>query len=130
MENQQESKGSPERSELVSEDGKNLKAVVCQRCGSKVLCPGMAVFTHNQLFLPSMRKKSGLSNADGSEDGDTLTAHWLVDDMFGFENVGFTKDVGRIKYLICADCEIGPIGWHCLDDKKKYYVALDRVNHE
>lgn len=83
-----------------------------------------------QLFLPSMRKKSGLSNADGSEDGDTLTAHWLVDDMFGFENVGFTKDVGRIKYLICADCEIGPIGWHCLDDKKKYYVALDRVNHE
>uniref|UniRef100_A0A3P9PF73 Guanine nucleotide exchange factor MSS4 n=1 Tax=Poecilia reticulata TaxID=8081 RepID=A0A3P9PF73_POERE len=119
-----------ERSDLVSEDGKNIKSVLCQRCGSKVLCPGMAVFAENELFLPSMRKKSSLSNTEGSVDGDTLTAHWLVDDMFSFENVGFTKDVGKIKYLICADCEIGPIGWHCLDDKKKFYVALDRVNHE
>lgn len=76
-----------------------------------------------------MRKKSGLSNTEGSVDGDTLTAHWFVEDMFTFENVGFTKDVGRIKYLICADCEIGPIGWHCLDDKTSFYVALERVNH-
>uniref|UniRef100_A0A3B5MKC0 Guanine nucleotide exchange factor MSS4 n=1 Tax=Xiphophorus couchianus TaxID=32473 RepID=A0A3B5MKC0_9TELE len=124
---------SPSRkdsSDLVSEDGKNIKSVLCQRCGSKVLCPGMAVFAEIELFLPSMRKKSSLSNTEGSVDGDTLTAHWLVDDMFSFENVGFTKDVGKIKYLICADCEIGPIGWHCLDDKKKFYIALDRVNHE
>lgn len=76
-----------------------------------------------------MRKKSGLNNTEGSVDGDTLTAHWFVDDMFSFENVGFTNDVGRIKYLICADCEIGPIGWHCLDDKRSFYVALERVNH-
>ncbi|XP_047203883.1 guanine nucleotide exchange factor MSS4 [Girardinichthys multiradiatus] len=130
MDNNQESKDGTDRSDLVSEDGKNTKSVLCQRCGSKVLCPGMAVFTENELFLPSMRKKSGLSNAEASVDGDTLTSHWLVDDMFSFENVGFTKDVGRIKYLICADCEIGPIGWHCLDDKKQFYVALDRVNHE
>ncbi|KAM9408675.1 guanine nucleotide exchange factor MSS4 [Pholidichthys leucotaenia] len=125
----QESSESAVRSELVSEDGKNNKSVLCQRCGSKVLCPGTAVLAEKQLFLPSMRKKSGLSNVEGSLDGDTLTAHWVVDDMFTFENVGFTNDVGRIKYLICADCEIGPIGWHCLDDKKSFYIALDRVNH-
>nr|XP_008524727.1 PREDICTED: guanine nucleotide exchange factor MSS4 [Equus przewalskii] len=82
-----------------------------------------------QLFLPSMRKKPAL--ADGSNpDGDILQEHWLVDDMFIFENVGFTKDVGNIKFLVCADCEIGPIGWHCLDDKKSFYVALERVSHE
>lgn len=86
-------------------------------------------FFSHQLFLPSMRKKSGLSSTEGSVDGDTLTAHWFVDDMYTFENVGFTKDVGNIKYLICADCEIGPIGWHCLDDKKSFYVAVERVNH-
>ncbi|XP_058389824.1 guanine nucleotide exchange factor MSS4 isoform X1 [Diceros bicornis minor] len=81
------------------------------------------------LFLPSMRKKPAL--ADGSNpDGDLLQEHWLVDDMFIFENVGFTKDVGNIKFLVCADCEIGPIGWHCLDDKKSFYVALERVSHE
>ena len=89
----------------------------------------MLSFFSHQLFLPSMRKKSGLSSTEGSVDGDTLTAHWFVDDMYTFENVGFTKDVGNIKYLICADCEIGPIGWHCLDDKKSFYVAVERVNH-
>lgn len=93
---------------------------ICNEC----LC----IISH-QLFLPSMRKKSNLSATEASVDGDTLTAHWFVDDMFTFENVGFTKDVGRIKYLICADCEIGPIGWHCLDDKKCFYVAVDRVDH-
>lgn len=89
---------------------------------------GCVVFSF-QLILPSMRKKSNLSATEDSVDRDTLTAHWLVGDMFDFENVGFTNDVGRIKYLICADCEIGPIGWHCLDDKIGYYVAIDRVNH-
>lgn len=82
-----------------------------------------------QLFLPSMRKKPAL--ADGSSpDGDLLQEHWLVDNMFIFENVGFTKDVGNIKFLVCADCETGPIGWHCLDDKNSFYVALERVSHE
>lgn len=82
-----------------------------------------------QLFLPSMRKKPAL--ADGSSpDGDLVQEHWLVDDMFVFENVGFTKDVGNVKFLVCADCEIGPIGWHCLDDKNRFYVALERVSHE
>ncbi|KAJ7999912.1 hypothetical protein DPEC_G00199330 [Dallia pectoralis] len=120
---------SVDRSTLVSEDGTNLKSVLCQRCGSKVLCPGMGVFAEKELFLPSMRKKTTITQSEGSVDGDTLTSHWLVDDMYTFENVGFTKDVGRIKYLICADCEIGPIGWHCLDDIKSFYVALERVNH-
>lgn len=124
------SEGSAEQSSLVSEEGKNMKSVVCQRCGSKVLCAGTAVLTEKELFLPSMRKKNNINQADGTLDGDTLTAHWLVDDMYTFENVGFTKDVGKVKYLICADCEIGPIGWHSLDDKKSFYVALDRVNHE
>ncbi|KAL4622440.1 guanine nucleotide exchange factor MSS4 [Arapaima gigas] len=121
--------GCKHREELVSEDGKNSKSVVCQRCGSKVLSPGSAQFAEKELFLPSMRKKTGIVGAEGTMDGDTLTAHWLVDDMYTFENVGFTKDVGKVKYLICADCEIGPIGWHCLDDKKSFYVALERVSH-
>ncbi|XP_072804975.1 guanine nucleotide exchange factor MSS4 isoform X2 [Vicugna pacos] len=109
------------RSELVSAEGRNRKAVLCQRCGSRVLQPGAALF--------SRRQKPAL--ADGSSpEGDLLQEHWLVDDMFIFENVGFTKDVGNVKFLVCADCEIGPIGWHCLDDKKSFYVALERVSHE
>ncbi|XP_051967248.1 guanine nucleotide exchange factor MSS4-like [Xyrauchen texanus] len=89
-----------------------------KKFGSKVFCPGMAVFAEKeQLFLPSMRKKASIGQSDGTLEGVTLIAHWLVDDMSTFENGGFTKDVGKVKYIICADCEIGPIGWHCLDDK-------------
>lgn len=52
----------------------------------------------------------------------------MVADMFHFENVGFSKNVGNIKYLVCADCEVGPIGWHCIDTKISY-VANQRVKH-
>ena len=91
--------------------------------------PALACVLPLQLFLPYMRKKPALASGGGPE-GDLLQEHWLVEDMFTFENVGFTKDVGNIKFLVCADCEVGPIGWHCLDDKDSFYVALDRVSHE
>lgn len=43
--------GGVDPSGLVSEDGKNVKSVVCQRCGSKVLCPGMAVFAEKEVIF-------------------------------------------------------------------------------
>ena len=48
----------------------------------------------------------------------------------GSGHIGFTKSVDNetIKYLICADCDVGPIGWHCISTKKNY-VALARVKH-
>ncbi|NXG13817.1 MSS4 factor, partial [Grallaria varia] len=113
---------------LVCAQGRNLRAVLCQRCGSRVLLPGAATFARRELLLPAMRKKAAAAAAGGG--GDVLWEHWLVRDMFSFENVGFTRDVGNVKFLVCADCEAGPIGWHCLDDKDSFYVALERVAHE
>lgn len=52
MDNQEQcspSEGCVDRSTLVSGVGKNIKSVLCQRCGSKVLCPGMAVFTEKEV---------------------------------------------------------------------------------
>lgn len=61
---------------------------------------------------------------------DALTDFWQVSGMFTFENVGFSNAVEGIKYLICADCEQGPIGW-CLDsDRETLYVSHDRVNYK
>ncbi|XP_068275401.1 guanine nucleotide exchange factor MSS4 [Nyctibius grandis] len=118
---------APGSAELVCAQGRNLKAVLCQRCGSRVLLPGAATFARRELLLPAMRKKAAAAAGGG---GDVVREHWLVRDMFSFENVGFTRDVGNVKFLVCADCEAGPIGWHCLDDKDSFYVALDRVAHE
>ncbi|XP_075377767.1 guanine nucleotide exchange factor MSS4 [Mycteria americana] len=119
---------APGSAELVCAQGRNLKAVLCQRCGSRVLLPGAATFARRELLLPTMRKKAAAAAAGGG--GDVVREHWLVRDMFSFENVGFTRDVGNVKFLVCADCEAGPIGWHCLDDKDSFYVALERVAHE
>ncbi|XP_055584348.1 guanine nucleotide exchange factor MSS4 [Falco biarmicus] len=118
---------APGSAGLVCAQGRNLKAVLCQRCGSRVLLPGAATFAHRELLLPAMRKKAAAAASGG---GDVVREHWLVRDMFSFENVGFTRDVGNVKFLVCADCEAGPIGWHCLDDKDSFYVALERVAHE
>lgn len=39
-------------SELVSAEGRNRKAVLCQRCGSRVLQPGTALFSRRQVGRP------------------------------------------------------------------------------
>ena len=74
-----------------------------------------------------MFKKNVESQPD---EGESLKDYWMVEDMYTFDNVGFTNSVGTVKYLICADCEIGPIGWHDTNNKKRFYIALDRVKHK
>ena len=79
------------------------------------------------MFIPNMTEKYKIGTEPA---GDTLTQFWLVEDMFHFENVGFSKTVDQtLKYLICADCEIGPIGWHSLSNTKEYFIATERVNY-
>ncbi|XP_047390111.1 guanine nucleotide exchange factor MSS4-like [Sciurus carolinensis] len=78
------------------------------------------------------KRKAGLRQPGGSrvlQPGAALFSR-LVDDVLIFEDVGFPKGVGDIKFLVCADCEIGPIGWHCLDDKDSFCVALEWVSQE
>eukprot|EP00118_Oscarella_pearsei_P026311 m.309752 g.309752 ORF g.309752 m.309752 type:complete len:129 (+) comp47612_c0_seq1:153-539(+) len=111
-------------------DGKNAKAVVCKKCGSKVLKPEQAVLIDKEIDLPpTTRSKSSGGAGSESVDVEKLSRFWLVRDLFTFENVGFSNTVGTVKYLCCADCEIGPIGWHDVGDKTRYYVSVSRVNY-
>ncbi|KAL5022792.1 hypothetical protein ScPMuIL_001947 [Solemya velum] len=103
----------------------NASQLHCQRCSSIVLLPQKAkLLTTTEFYLPFMYKKNVESLPT---EGETLQNFWVVDDMFTFENIGFSNTVDRIKYLICADCEIGPIGWHDISDKKAFYIAVDRI---
>lgn len=51
--------------------------------------------------------------------------------MTDFENVGFCNTVEGIKYLICADCEIGPLGYHdthsAAGGQPLFHIAVSRV---
>lgn len=49
MDDNQQSSETSDRSDLVSENGKNSKSIVCQRCGSKVLCEGTALFAEKEV---------------------------------------------------------------------------------
>lgn len=49
MDDNQQSSETSDRSDLVSENGKNSKSIVCQRCGSKVLCVGTAVLAEKEV---------------------------------------------------------------------------------
>nr|BAN21248.1 conserved hypothetical protein [Riptortus pedestris] len=109
--------------ELIT-NGKNKFTVYCSRCPSKILNSGMASYSETTYNLPQMHHKK-----DGNpSEGEDITGYWQVADIYTFENLGFSNTVDKIKYLICADCEIGPIGWHDLSSKQSY-IALSRVKH-
>lgn len=112
--------------ENLIEDGKNSKLIVCQRCPSKILRPRLGNYQEIEFNLPYMTKKP---NVGDTSDGELLKQFWAVDDIYKFENMGFSNTVGDTKYLVCADCEIGPLGWHNLQTKVSY-VALQRVVHQ
>ncbi|XP_033626889.1 guanine nucleotide exchange factor MSS4-like [Asterias rubens] len=110
--------------DLIDEKNMNVKNLACARCQSIVLRPGLAKATQKKFFLPHMKVKTANQEPN---DGEELEDFWLIEGMYTFENVGFTNTVKSIKYLICADCEVGPIGYHDLETKENFYVAVERV---
>ncbi|XP_057292059.1 guanine nucleotide exchange factor MSS4-like [Hydractinia symbiolongicarpus] len=107
---------------------KNTKLIVCKICGSKILRQNTCSIAKNEFPLPYMKSK----DKDGNSLNDKLentSRYWLVEDMMTFENVGFSKTVNGIKYLVCADCEIGPIGYQDTKNLKYLYVAVSRVKY-
>ena len=114
------------------ESKKNLKKIVCVRCDSLILQAMSCEYyenNHVSIDVPSMRQKKDLITNNQIES-DAIKHFWLVNDMFTFENAGFTNTVDNKKYLICADCEIGPIGLQNMDKPNEFLVCIDRVKHE
>ncbi|BES96291.1 unnamed protein product [Nesidiocoris tenuis] len=110
--------------ESLIEDGKNNSKITCTRCPSKILLPQVGTYVVKEFNLPLMNRKAE-SDGDSFEE---IKDYWQINDMYHFENIGFSKTVDDRKYLICSDCEIGPIGWHDLKTKLNY-LALSRVKH-
>eukprot|EP00092_Neocalanus_flemingeri_P005988 GFUD01006450.1.p2 GENE.GFUD01006450.1~~GFUD01006450.1.p2 ORF type:complete len:131 (-),score=46.08 GFUD01006450.1:84-434(-) len=101
------------------ENGKNSKQILCIRCKSKILPPQMGTYEESQYELESMNK-------DTVGQKEVLNQFFKVEDMFDFDNIGFTNTVETTKFLSCADCDVGPLGYHDLITKQSF-VALARV---
>ncbi|CAD7079816.1 unnamed protein product [Hermetia illucens] len=107
-------------------DNKNKRMVRCQFCESLMLRQQTASFEKQEYDLPLMHQKN--SRAPGEIEKETLSGFWVVEDMMTFENIGFSNTLDRTKFLICCDCEMGPVGYHNIDTRVSY-VALSRVRH-
>ncbi|KAI8973551.1 Mss4-like protein [Mycotypha africana] len=120
--------------ELVNDQGKNLTDILCPKktCHCVIFRRNTATLVEgdgSKLTLPeaSLPENNVLQEDKEAEEG---THHfWRVGNMMEFENVGFSKTVGTIKYLSCADCDLGPIGYHDTTNPKEFYISIKRVRY-
>jgi guanine nucleotide exchange factor len=88
-------------------------------------------------MLPKILKPSPSTKPHDAEDAESKPTpatqqphfYWQLNDMMAFENVAFSHTVPGTpgsKYLACADCELGPIGYTG-SDRKIFCIAVDRV---
>ncbi|EDW04068.1 guanine nucleotide exchange factor MSS4 homolog [Drosophila grimshawi] len=104
----------------------NKTNVRCQYCNSLMLKATEGTYCEQEIDVPLMvQKKDSKPDALNTEK---LAHFWLVTDMMTFENIGFSHTVDGRKFLVCADCERGPVGYHELASKR-CYLALKRVVH-
>ncbi|KAF1803969.1 Mss4-like protein [Mucor lusitanicus] len=113
---------------LVNESGKNAADVLCpkENCECVILRKNAAVLVErdgSKLALP----ESSLPANSLLPDDDTH--FWHVGNMMDFENVGFSTTVGTTKYLSCADCDLGPIGYHDTTDPKEFVISIKRAKY-
>ncbi|XP_066262458.1 guanine nucleotide exchange factor MSS4 homolog [Euwallacea similis] len=107
------------------EEGQNKRSIKCKFCSSVILTPVTASFTSIEYKLPLIKQTK---DHGANPETESMSSFWAVKDIYTFYNVGFSNTVGNTKYLTCADCEAGPIGYHDIPSKISY-VALCRVAH-
>ncbi|KPJ20747.1 PREDICTED: guanine nucleotide exchange factor MSS4 homolog [Papilio xuthus] len=107
------------------EDGQNKLIIKCKYCTSKILDKKSAKYITQEKDLPLMQQDK---NKEGEVQSEKINQFYHVENMYTFENIGFTHTVANHKYLSCADCDAGPVGYYDMDTKHSY-VALSRVEH-
>ncbi|KFD72797.1 hypothetical protein M514_15201 [Trichuris suis] len=96
-------------------------ALSCPKCSSLILSAGLGKRVFMKRSLPELTLK-----ADGGVNLQVLSEFVRVDDIYTFQNIGFSRNAGDVRYLLCADCEIGPLG--IFEPKTELsFVAVERV---
>lgn len=119
------------KSNLVdASTNKNKCKIKCSRCRSLILSKSNALLVHKDHELPLASQSKSEIVQNQNFKSERISDFWLVNDMLTFENIGFTNTVDNKKYLICADCEIGPLGFQNIDNINELFIAVDRVSYE
>uniref|UniRef100_A0A915PQC1 U6 snRNA-associated Sm-like protein LSm3 n=1 Tax=Setaria digitata TaxID=48799 RepID=A0A915PQC1_9BILA len=104
----------------LSANNRNALPIHCMRCNCAILSPNVASFVDAKPFsLPFCRQAKN----SASINTEIINSWWQVERMFDFENIGFTHARNGVKYLVCANCEDGPVGYLC-PVTKAHFVAV------
>ncbi|KAM3726197.1 Guanine nucleotide exchange factor [Dirofilaria immitis] len=110
----------------LSANNRNALPLHCIQCNCAILSPNVASFVDAKPFsLPFCRQAKN----NTSISAEVINSWWQVERMFDFENIGFTHARDGVKYLVCANCEDGPVGYLC-PVTKAHFVAVCRVKQE
>ena len=90
-----------------------------------------------RILPPSSISSATLNSANSASASVQPDGFWLVQDIFDFDNIGFSKPLNStaetgivdenltgLRYLCCADCEEGPLG---IQDSSVILLCADRV---
>lgn len=128
---EEEEKHKKVKTWIVDSAGQNRYAIHCSQCKSKVLLAGIGSLMEvgKEIERPEILNKT-LPVINQQEDGKDLQAFELtlgsslfvfkVNTPMDYENVGFTRQDGEtsVRFLCCADCDVGPIGFQEIDLEK------------
>lgn len=129
--------------DLVADDGQgsqqNQFDLLCPRdgCGSVILkaCAGSLVERESVPLDPSEVSGMSASPLAPLPPPPATMNWWLVTpNAMAFENIGFTRPVTlqaadkKLKLLICAECDLGPLGW-CEEGGCEFWLAVSRVGY-
>ncbi|XP_015791245.1 guanine nucleotide exchange factor MSS4 homolog [Tetranychus urticae] len=102
----------------------NESKIICKKCSCLILRPKQAKFIEKKIELPVVATRK-----DEDCVKEVLNNHLLVESIYTYENMGFSNTVEGVKYLVCAECEYGPVG--CMNNNEKTsFLSLDRVIQE
>ncbi|KAI0090668.1 acyl-CoA N-acyltransferase [Irpex rosettiformis] len=132
------SNGVDDVSQKEDSDVTNKHDLLCPRggCGSIILKNGIASLTeHDSVQIDPTTVHSGSSVLPSLPSPGTAIKWWRISpNAMQFENIEVSRTIvlsetsKRIKLLACAECEIGPLGWH-EEGSTEFWLAIDRVGY-
>ncbi|CAO3637723.1 unnamed protein product [Mucor hiemalis] len=116
---------------LINKSKKNIADILCPKesCNCVILRKNAATLVERDGSKLTLPTSSLPENTLLSPDQDDDTHFWHVSNMMDFENVGFSTTVGTTKYLSCADCDLGPLGYHDTTDPKEFVISIKRAKY-
>ena len=120
----------PFTADLLSPTEHNSLAMHCLLCSTLILSPLTALHhTTTQHILPPFPATATTTASAGTGTGSEHS--WAVDGQMSFENVGVTRGVeGGKRYLVCGNCDGGPIGCVYAEAPQQFYVVHDRIQYK